>query len=144
MRHDQARFPLIAGSIVGFFSVAGGAFGAHALKETLTPDLLAIFETGVRYAQLHAAALLATGLLARQDPGPGLRRAALLFVAGTVLFTGSLWVLAITGQRWLGMVTPLGGISFLFGWVQLGRHAAGLGRTPEAHLDETPRSSSSA
>lgn len=141
--HDaDARFPLIAGSILGFFSVAAGAFGAHALKDQLTPDLLAIFDTGVRYAMFHSTALLVTGLLARLDPGPGLRRAATLFTLGVVLFTGSLWLLALTGHRWLGAVTPLGGVSFLLGWAALGRHAAGIGRSAPAHLDETPQSSS--
>ena len=136
MSASDSRSPLIAGSVIGFFSVAAGAFGAHALKESLTAELLAIFDTGVRYAMFHATALLVTGLLARLDPGPLLRRADQGFTLGVVLFTGSLWILALTGQRWLGMVTPLGGISFLFAWSQLGKHVAGIGRGAPAHRDE--------
>lgn len=137
MSASDSRFPLVAGSVVGFFSVAAGAFGAHALKETLPPDLLAIFDTGVRYAMFHATALLLTGVVAHQDPGPALRRAALAFTVGVLLFTGSLWILAITDQRWLGAITPLGGVAFLFGWSQLGRHVSGLGRDASPRPDET-------
>lgn len=144
MSAADARFPLITGAVIGFFSVAAGAFGAHALKESLEPDLLAIFDTGVRYAMFHATALLVTGLLAQQDPGPGLRRAAGLFTAGVLLFTGSLWILALTGQRWLGAITPLGGICFLLAWSQLGKHVAGIGRSAAAHPDESAPGSSSA
>lgn len=121
----MARLAFMMGSLVGFLSVAGGAFGAHALAARLPPDLLAIFDTGTRYAMLHAAALLATGLLAAQ-PGVGARGpriATVGFLLGVLLFTGSLWTLALTGLRWLGAVTPLGGTSFLVGWVALGLSA---------------------
>lgn len=125
---DLARTALLAGSVIGFVSVAGGAFGAHALKAHLAPDLLAIFDTGVRYAMLHASALLACGLLALHAPTPGLRWAVRTFIAGVIVFTGSLWLLALLDQRWLGAITPLGGLSFLLGWVMLGREAAATGR----------------
>ncbi len=119
----DARAALVAGSAVGFLSVAAGAFGAHALKAQLTPDLLAVFETGVRYAMLHATALLATGLLGLSAPTSGLAWPRRLFLAGVIVFSGSLWLLAITGERWLGAITPIGGVSFLVGWVLLARAA---------------------
>ena len=115
---------LVAGSITGFLTVAGGAFGAHALKEHLSPERIAVFEIGVRYAMLHTAALLVTGLLARERPGRALQVAGSAFLLGIVLFTGSLWALAISGITKLGAITPLGGLCFLTGWVALGRAAA--------------------
>lgn len=110
---------LLLGSTVGFVSVAGGAFGAHALKARITQDLLDTFHTGTRYAMLHATALLVTGLLAARVPGAATTVAGVGFTAGTVLFTGSLWLLAITGTRWLGAITPIGGLCFLTGWLAL-------------------------
>lgn len=118
---------IIAGCLAGFASVAGGAFGAHALADRLEPDLLQTFQTGARYAMLHASALLATGLLAAL-PGPSRRAllvAGIAFCLGLLLFTGSLWTLALTGQRWLGAITPLGGLSFLVGWTALGTSVIG-------------------
>jgi len=115
----MARIWVLAGAIFGFLSVAGGAFGAHALKTRLSPDLLDIFQTGTRYAQVHALALVLVGLLADRLGGRTLTVAGGGFTAGTLLFTGSLWVLALSGQRWLGAVTPLGGLCFLTGWVAL-------------------------
>jgi uncharacterized membrane protein YgdD (TMEM256/DUF423 family) len=106
-----------------FAAVAAGAFGAHALKSALTPDLLAVWHTAVQYQAWHALALLAVGLLMTNDPsgrrGRGLRAAAWLFAIGIVLFSGSLYLLALSGQRWLGAVTPLGGVAFLAGWLAL-------------------------
>jgi uncharacterized membrane protein YgdD (TMEM256/DUF423 family) len=106
-----------------FAAVAAGAFGAHALKSVLTPDLLAVWHTAVQYQAWHALALLAVGLLMAKDPsgrrGRGLRAAAWLFAIGIVLFSGSQYLLALSGQRWLGAVTPLGGIAFLAGWLVL-------------------------
>ena len=123
----MSRLWLLLGCVVGFASVAGGAFGAHALRERLSPDLLAIFETGVRYAMLHATALLAVGILGRSTPSTALDVSGAAFAFGVALFTGSLWILALTGQRWLGAVTPLGGVSFLVGWIALGLAAWRLG-----------------
>lgn len=122
-----SRFALLAGSIAGFLSVAGGAFGAHALEGRLGPDLLATFDTGARYLALHASALLAVGLLALHRPDRALDLAARAFVLGCLIFTGSLWTLALTDTRWLGAVTPLGGLSFLLGWALLGRAALRAG-----------------
>lgn len=98
--------------------VALGAFGAHGLRTRLTPDLLAIFETGVRYHLVHGLAAVVCVVLTRG----GARRAATagwMFIAGTLIFSGSLYVLALTGQRWLGAVTPVGGVCWIAGWLVL-------------------------
>ncbi|HNN98437.1 MAG TPA: DUF423 domain-containing protein, partial [Pseudomonadota bacterium] len=99
-------------------------FGAHALKQRLPSDLLAIFETGARYQMYHALALVLVGVLASRSELPGrlatpLQLAGGGFVVGTLLFSGSLYVLALSGQRWLGAITPLGGLAFLAGWLAL-------------------------
>jgi uncharacterized membrane protein YgdD (TMEM256/DUF423 family) len=96
-----------------FLAVGLGAFGAHALKNRLTPDMLAVFETGVKYQVYHALALLLLAALR----GPS--KAAWCFTAGIVLFSGSLYVLALTGVRKWGAVTPIGGVLFLAGWLIL-------------------------
>jgi uncharacterized membrane protein YgdD (TMEM256/DUF423 family) len=114
---DRLFFAL--GSVSALVAVAAGAFGAHGLRARLTPDLLAVFETGARYQMYHALALLAVGWALTRWPGPWPVRAGWLFVAGTVLFSGSLYVLALTGARWLGAITPLGGVAFLAGWTCL-------------------------
>jgi uncharacterized membrane protein YgdD (TMEM256/DUF423 family) len=113
------------GAISGFVGVAGGAFGAHALRARLAPDLLQVFETGARYQLIHAVALLAVGLLAERRPSRAASAAGWLFVAGTVLFSGSLYALALSGARAFGAVTPLGGLCFLAGWLAI---AAAAGR----------------
>jgi uncharacterized membrane protein YgdD (TMEM256/DUF423 family) len=113
----------LAGSISAFLAVAAGAFGAHALRARLSPDLLAVFETGARYQMYHALALFAVAWGASRWPVLSLRAAGWLFIGGTVLFSGSLYLLAVTGVRWLGAITPLGGLLFLAGWIAL---AAGL------------------
>lgn len=105
------------GSLLGFLAVALGAFGAHALRERLGPDLLAIYQTGVQYQAMHAVALLALGLAA-PDSKPT-RCAGWLMVAGIVVFSGSLYALSVTGVRGFGAITPLGGICFLIAWATL-------------------------
>ncbi len=115
---------LVVGALSGLVSVAAGAFGAHALKQRLPPDLLAIFETGARYQMYHALALVLVGVLASRSELPGRLAAPLQlagggFLVGTLLFSGSLYVLALSGQRWLGAITPLGGLAFLAGWLAL-------------------------
>ncbi|HEV8584998.1 MAG TPA: DUF423 domain-containing protein [Methylomirabilota bacterium] len=107
------------GAVSAFGAVALGAFGAHALRARLVPDMLSVFEVGVRYQLYHALALLAVGAVAGRLPGGAVAAAGWLFVAGTVLFSGSLYLLALTGHRWLGAVTPLGGVAFLAGWAAL-------------------------
>ncbi len=105
------------GALSAFVSVAAGAFGAHALRTRLAPDLLAVFETGARYQMFHALALLAVAWAVGRWPGAA--AAGWLFLAGTVLFSGSLYALALTGARGLGAVTPFGGVAFLAGWLWL-------------------------
>ena len=114
---DRLFFSLGAGS--AFVAVAAGAFGAHALRARLSPELLAVFETGARYQMYHAVAMIAAAWAAVQWPGALPRAAGWLFAAGTVLFSGSLYALALSGVRWLGAVTPLGGVAFLAGWICL-------------------------
>jgi uncharacterized membrane protein YgdD (TMEM256/DUF423 family) len=100
--------------------VAFGAFGAHAVRARLSPEMLAVFETGVRYHMYHALALLAVAaVLGRSDGGRLLTAAGWLFTAGIVLFSGSLYALALTGVTVLGAVTPIGGLAFIAGWVCL-------------------------
>jgi len=111
------RTAWIIGSMSAFLGVAAGAFGAHALKDTVPPELLIVYETGVRYQLIHAVALLAVGLAAAVRPAGGWAIPIGLFTAGTVLFSGSLYALALSGVRWLGAVTPLGGVCFLVGWL---------------------------
>jgi uncharacterized membrane protein YgdD (TMEM256/DUF423 family) len=114
---DRLFFSL--GALSGLISVAAGAFGAHALRARLTPEYLAVFETGARYQMYHALGLLAVAWAVSRWPGTLPTWAGWLFVAGTVLFCGSLYALALTGARWLGAVTPLGGVAFLAGWLCL-------------------------
>jgi uncharacterized membrane protein YgdD (TMEM256/DUF423 family) len=114
---DRLFFSLGAAS--AFLSVAAGAFGAHALRARLSPELLAAFETGARYQMYHALALIAAAWASAQWPGPLSRAAGWLFVAGTVLFSGSLYALVLSGLRWLGAITPAGGLALLAGWICL-------------------------
>ncbi|MEP6657530.1 MAG: DUF423 domain-containing protein [Betaproteobacteria bacterium] len=115
------RSILFTAACLLFLAVAAGAFGAHALRTRLPPDLLAVFQTAAQYHFLHALGLLAIGILWLQwpDAGRGLGWSALLLFAGIVLFSGSLYVLALTGVRAFGMVTPLGGLAMLAGWATL-------------------------
>lgn len=111
-----AHFLIAAGALSALLGVALGAFGAHGLKKRLTADMLAVFEVGVRYQLYHALGLIAlAAALPVLAPTP-VRCAGMLFIAGTVVFSGSLYVLALSGRRWPGAVTPLGGLAFLAGW----------------------------
>ena len=107
------------GAISAGLSVAFGAFGAHALRERITPENLATFEVGARYQMYHALALIAVGLLAVKIDNPAIRVAGGSFAIGTLLFSGSLYALALTDIRKLGIVTPFGGLAFLIGWAAL-------------------------
>lgn len=107
----------IIGAALAFFAVAFGAFGAHALRDQLPADRLATFQTGVQYQAMHALALLALGL--SQHKHRGLIVACWLFLAGVVVFSGSLYALAITGTRGFGAITPIGGVCFLSGWLMV-------------------------
>jgi uncharacterized membrane protein YgdD (TMEM256/DUF423 family) len=102
---------------MGFLAVAGGAFGAHALKQALTADALVTWEIGARYLAYHAVPVLLVALHA--DRLPRARLSGWAFVLGAFIFTGSLWSLSLTGARWLGAVTPIGGVMFLGGWATL-------------------------
>ena len=107
------------GAVICALGVMLGAFGAHGLRERLTADLLAVFETGVRYHLIHALGLLAVAWAASRWPNAWVGAAGWLFVAGIAVFSGSLYVLAVTGIRWLGAITPLGGVCLIAGWVVL-------------------------
>jgi uncharacterized membrane protein YgdD (TMEM256/DUF423 family) len=113
------RLFTLLGAASGLIAVAAGAFGAHALKARLDPDLLAIFETAARYQMAHALALLGTAWASTRWPGRAITLAGACFVAGTVFFSGSLYALALTGTRWLGAITPVGGVLLLAGWLLL-------------------------
>ncbi len=119
---------ILLGALNGFVSVAVGAFGAHALKARLAPDLLGVFETGARYQMFHALALGLLGLLQLVHPAMGLDAAGWSFLSGIVLFSGSLYVLALSGIRAFGMVTPVGGVALLAGWLLLATAALKGGR----------------
>ncbi len=113
------RLFFILGALSGCMSVAAGAFGAHGLKSRISTEMLTVFETGARYQMYHALALMVVAWAAGRWPGTVTSSAGWLFMAGIVLFSGSLYVMALTGVRWLGAVTPLGGLAFLAGWLCL-------------------------
>ena len=133
------RVFFLAGSIFGFLGVAAGSFGAHALKLRLSPEMLAVFETAARYQLLHAVVLLFVALAISQNPVPlpkvqpqkfcdytcwkryhsALRTSGFLFIAGILIFSGSLYILSLSGVRAWGAVTPLGGLMLLGGWFSL-------------------------
>ena len=113
------RFFFTTGSIFGFLGVALGAFAAHGLKAYMDANLLVTFETGVRYQMSHTFALLVVALAYAKWPRKGLIASGWLFIAGIFLFSGSLYVLSLSGMRSFGMITPLGGIAFLAGWLCL-------------------------
>lgn len=115
----MARSFLAAGALFGLLSVALGAFAAHGLQSSLSADLLNVFHTGVQYQMYHALALLFTGLLVQRAPSRSATVAGWLFIIGIVLFSGSLYVLALTQVTAFGIVTPLGGLAFLAGWFAL-------------------------
>jgi uncharacterized membrane protein YgdD (TMEM256/DUF423 family) len=114
------RTALTLASLARALAVAAGAFGAHALKARLAPDLLEVWRTAVQYHAWHALALFGVGLFAIHAPArPGLALAGWLFVAGIVLFSGSLYALALSGVRVLGAITPIGGAALIAGWLAL-------------------------
>lgn len=116
---------LLIGALAGFLAVAFGAFGAHGLRARLTPEMLAVFETGARYQMYHALALVLTAAtIGRMGDARLLVIAGWCFAAGIVLFSGSLYALALSGVTMLGAITPLGGVAFLVGWASLAIFAA--------------------
>lgn len=110
------RVLCMLGALFGLLSVALGAFGAHALNAVLADDMLATFETGARYQMYHALALIAVGWIGRTARTAWVSTAGWAFLVGIVLFSGSLYLLALSGTRWLGAITPLGGLAFIAGW----------------------------
>lgn len=116
---------MLIGSLAGFLGVAAGAFGAHGLRNRLSPEMLAVFETAVRYQMYHAFALLITAAaIGRVGDARLLSIAGWSFITGVVLFSGTLYALALTGLSGLGAVTPVGGLAFLLGWACLAIFAA--------------------
>ena len=113
------RLFVMLGALSAGVGVAAGAFGAHALRARVEPRLLEVFETGARYQMYHALALVAVGAVAARWSAPLLSASGWLFVAGTVLFSGSLYAMTFTGIRALGAITPLGGVCFIAGWICL-------------------------
>ncbi len=107
------------GAVFAFLAVALGAFGAHALRSRVAPTQLAVWETAVHYQMFHALGLMAVGWMLGRWPGKAVRVAGWLLVAGILLFSGSLYLLVLTGQRWMGFLTPLGGVAFLGAWAVL-------------------------
>jgi uncharacterized membrane protein YgdD (TMEM256/DUF423 family) len=119
----------VLGAMLAFLAVAIGAFTTHTLRARVTPEDLELMRLGSRYQMFHALALLWTSLAARWWPTPTLRRAGWAFAVGTVIFSGSLYAIALTGVRWLGAITPLGGLALLAGWLAL---AWGIWRAPRS------------
>ena len=110
---------LLLGAVAAFLAVVLGAFGAHALRGRLSPEMLAVFQTGVQYHVYHALALILVSAIMGRMSGWLIQTAGWCFVAGIVLFSGSLYLLAATGVTVLGAVTPIGGLAFLIGWACL-------------------------
>jgi uncharacterized membrane protein YgdD (TMEM256/DUF423 family) len=125
---------LVIGSLLGALSVVLGAFAAHQLKAIVSADVLQIFETAVRYQMYHALALLIAGILLQQFPAKQLKWAGNFFIAGIILFSGSLYLLCFIKHQqidanWVGAITPLGGLCFIAGWILL---AVGIARNSTA------------
>jgi uncharacterized membrane protein YgdD (TMEM256/DUF423 family) len=117
---------LLIGAVAGFLAVALGAFGAHGLRSRLSPEMLAVFETAVRYHMYHALAIVLVALMLGRFDGWMFRAAGWAFTVGIVLFSGSLYLLAVTGVTILGAITPLGGVALLLGWGLLAVAAVAL------------------
>jgi len=116
------------GAVAMLLAVALGAFGAHALRQRISPEMLAVFEVGVRYHVYHALALFAVAWVAERTPGSLAQASGWAFALGIVVFSGSLYLLSVTGVRWLGAITPIGGTAFLAGWVLLFLASSHMGR----------------
>ena len=128
--HAFARRCVAAGALLMLLGVVLGAFGAHALQQLLTPRRLASFQTGVHYQMLHAVGLVLVGLVARtMGEGNALRWSARLMLAGVLFFSGSIYLMTAGAPRWLGAVTPVGGVSFMVAWALLARHALAAQRS---------------
>lgn len=113
------RLLIATGALLAGIGVAAGAFGAHGLSDVLTPDRMRVYETAVRYQLIHALGLLIAGIIALTAPAAQVMVAGYLFIAGTLLFSGSLYLLVLTDTPWLGAVTPFGGVAWIVGWAFL-------------------------
>lgn len=113
----NSRWILATGGLLVALATIFGAFGAHALQGRLAPDRLAIYETAVRYHFYHALGLLAIGLVARAVDAPLVRVSAVLVILGIVLFSGSIYILGFGAPRMLGIITPIGGVALIVGWI---------------------------
>lgn len=111
------RVFLIIGALSACIGVAAGAFAAHGLKSRISIEMLSVFEVGVRYQMYHAFALLVTAWVLSKWPSSLVTAGGWLFIVGTLLFSGSLYLLSVSGIRWLGAITPFGGLAFLAGWI---------------------------
>jgi uncharacterized membrane protein YgdD (TMEM256/DUF423 family) len=115
----NSRFIFLLGCFSAALGVAAGAFGAHGLRFVLSSEMLTVYETAVRYQMYHAFGLIAAGLSAQHSGNSHASTAAWFFVAGTILFSGSLYAMTLSGVRWLGIITPFGGVAFIAGWLLL-------------------------
>ncbi|MCA9672740.1 MAG: DUF423 domain-containing protein [Myxococcales bacterium] len=114
---------MLAGAVLGFLGVAAGAFGAHALAAKLSPAMKAIWETAARYHLLHAILLVVVAVMRRREATRALAVAHWALLLGVLIFSGTLYLLAVTGVRWLGAITPIGGTALLVGWAAIAVHA---------------------
>jgi len=117
---------LSVAAISGLFAVALGAFGAHGLKAIISPEMLEVYKTGVQYQFYHTFALLSVGILMNFNQSKALKWSATLFIIGMILFSGSLYLLAISGVKALGIITPFGGITWIAAWILLFVHCRRL------------------
>lgn len=131
---------LVLGSLLALFAVIAGAFGSHGLKNQLDTELLQIYETAVKYQMYHALAIILTGIILKFYSGIWPVRAGWFFLAGIILFSGSLYILSLSGIRWFGAVTPFGGLSFLCGWVCLIWAVRGKDKTVSGKQDKLQNS----
>lgn len=114
----EKRF-LLSGSILAFLGVVAGAFGSHILKKQIDSELLPVFETAIHYQMYHSLALILVAVVFKIYGGSWIIKAGWFFLAGIIIFSGSLYILSLTGIKWFGAFTPFGGVSFLIGWVCL-------------------------
>lgn len=119
-RSNPINLIIAFGAFNAFIAVAAGAFAAHGLRDVLSPEYLSTFKTAADYQMMHGIGMILIGLISRQNPNRCNFAAAAFMLLGIILFSGSLYLLTLTGIRWLGMITPLGGTCFLIAWLTLG------------------------
>lgn len=135
---ERADRLITVGAVIAAIAVALGAFGAHIVKDMVTPERFGNWETAAQYQLYHALAIIATGVIAHYKQDELLRKAGLVFGVGILLFSFSLYALALTDMTWLGAVTPLGGVSFIAGWLMLAKASFSLSKAenPEAETGD--------